>query len=647
MKFNTLILILILGLFTSNLFSQKYELGKVTIEELKESRHPIDSSASAAILFKKGDTKFELNNEGEWTLVTEVKYKFKIYKKEGFDYANQQVYYYVGGTKEETLHFRDAVTYNLVDGKIQKTKLKSDGEFKEEVNKSTKVKKITMPQVKEGSIIEYSYTLRSPYITNFNDWYFQKEIPINYVEYNVYIPEYFKYRTIVTGYEKVNVENLGISTGSFAQEKYTYKIDNVPALKEEGFITNIDNYTSILKCELVSISYPREPIRNIAVGWDDVVKSIYDNESFGSELKSKSYFDDDLKIIINNLTTNEEKIAAIFKFVQNRMSWNEKYGVYADEGVRRAYKQKTGNVAEINLILVAMLKEAGIDASPILLSTRKNGIALFPNRSAFNYVVAGVEVLNDVILLDATNKNVAIDMLPLRAVNWSGRIMRERGSSSEIDLLNVPISKDNIIVLGEIDGEGNISGKLRRQLTDYNSFLHRENYGSVSQDSYIEKLENRYKGIEIEEYKVDNVKDLEKPIVELYSFKETNVVETIGDKMYISPLLFFTLEENPFKVDTRKYPIDFQFPIKDTYNISLKIPEGYEVEYMPTALNVSMENNYGAFKYIISHKGNSLQLVVNLDINAFYIPSDAYPALKNFFKMMVEKQAEKVILKKK
>ncbi|UOX34584.1 DUF3857 and transglutaminase domain-containing protein [Flavobacterium sediminilitoris] len=647
MKFNTLILILILGLFTSNLFSQKYELGKVTIEELKESRHPIDSSASAAILFKKGETKFELNNDGEWTVITEVQFKFKIYKKEGFDYANQQVYYYIGGYRDETVHFKDAITYNLVEGKVQKTKLKSDGEFKEEVNTNFSVRKIAMPQVREGSIIEYSYTLRSPHISSINDWYFQKEIPIDYVEYNVYIPEYFRYRTVISGYENIDIRNENIVTGNFEQQKYIYKIKNVPAIKKENFIININNYTSILKYELASISIPNRANKNVAVGWDDVVKNIYDSENFGDELKSKSYFEEDLKEIVNNASNEKEKIVIIYNYVQNRISWNGKHGVYTDDGVRRAYKQKTGNVAEINLILVAMLKEAGIEVNPVLLSTRDNGIALFPNRFAFNYVVAGVEVLNDVILLDATNRSTPIGLLPLKAVNWKGRIMRERGSSNEINLLNVPFSNDNVIVLAEINEEGEINGKLRRQLTNYNSFLHRENYGSVSQDSYIEKLENKYKGISIKEYKVDNLKHLEKDVIETYSFTENNVVEIIGDKMYISPLLFFTLKENPFKTDERKYPVDFLFPMKDTYKISLKVPEGYQVEYIPTASNLIMENEYGFFRYNISSVGANIQLVVSLDINAFYIPSNAYPALKNFFKMMVEKQAEKVILKKK
>lgn len=647
MKLNTLKIILFTALFSVNTFSQKYELGEVTIDELKEKVHPKDSSAVAAVLFKKGETRFNLDSEGNWTTLTEIKYKIKIYKKEGLDFANKVVSYYVGGFRNETLNFRNEVTYNLVDGKIIKTKLKSDGEFKEDITEDFKSKKITMPQVKEGSIVEYSYTLKSPYITTLNDWYFQGNIPYNHVEYDVYLPTYFKYRTVITGYEKVNIENRSITTGSFPEQKYNYKIDNVPALKEEGSIINIDNYTTILKYELAAIEYPNQPIKNIAVSWDDVVKSIYESENFGGELKNKSYFEDDLKVILEGLKTNNEKIGTIFSFVKNRMTWNEKYGVYTNDGVKKAYKQKTGNVAEINLMLTAMLKYAGIEANPVLISTRQNGIAIFPNRTAFNYVVAGIEVQDDVLLLDATSKNAVIDLLPLRAVNWNGRIIRERGSSNVVDLLDVPISKDNITILGEIKDNGKIEGKLRRQLTDYNAFIQRDNYASLSEDSYIERMENAYKGLNIEEYKADNMKDLYKPVVELYSFSHDNSIEVIGDKMYVSPLLFFTLDENPFKLDVRKYPIDFTFPYKDAYNISIKIPEGYEVEFLPEPINLLMENNEAAFKYNISSSNSNIQLMVSFDINTFFISADNYPTLKGFYKLIVEKQKEKVILKKK
>ncbi|MBF03300.1 MAG: transglutaminase [Flavobacterium sp.] len=627
--------------------AQKYELGNVTIEELKETKHPIDSSASAAIIFKTGKTDFNINNDGEWKVTTEVNYKIKFYKKEGFEYATHSIPYFSGGSRNEIVNFKNAYTYNLVDGKIEKTKLKSDGEFKEEINEKVKVKKITMPQVREGSIVEFTYTFTTPNITTIEDWYFQGDIPMNHVEYRVFIPEFFKYRTVLTGYEKVNSTNETVTLGQFLKQKCSYTIDNVPSIKEENYINNIDNYTAILKYELASISYPNEPIRNLAITWDDVVKSIYDHEDFGNELENKSYFEDDLKIILEGLASDEEKIKAIFNFVKNRMTWNESNGVITDKGVRKAYKEKTGNVADINLMLTAMLRYANIQANPVLLSTRRNGIALFPNRTAFNYVITGVEVKNDVLLLDATNKNATVDLLPLRAVNWSGRIIRERGSSNEINLLDVPVSKDNVIILAEIKEDGKVEGKLRRVLTDYNSFLHRENYTNANEDSYLEKLENRYKGIRIEEYKVDNLKDLSKPVIEQYAFLHENDVEIIGNKIYIKPLLFFTLDENPFKLNQRKYPVDFPFPFKDSYNISIKIPEGYEVEYLPEGTSIAMENNYATFKYLVSVTNNNIQLVANLDVTTFYVPAEGYEALKDFFRLIVEKETDKIILKTK
>ncbi len=179
MKNRSTLLLLFLISFTS-LFAQKQELGKVTIDELQEKKHPLDTSAVAAILFKIGEVNFEFSPENGFTMVTKVKTKIKIYKKEGYDWANQAVRYYIAGNSKESVNFKNAVTYNLVDGKIEKTKLKSDGEFKEAINKFWSRKKITMPNVKEGSIIEYEYELISNQIGTIDRWDFQSSIPVNY-----------------------------------------------------------------------------------------------------------------------------------------------------------------------------------------------------------------------------------------------------------------------------------------------------------------------------------------------------------------------------------------------------------------------------------------------------------------------------------
>src|SRR5688572_25351910 len=76
--------------------AQQYKLGKVTIAELEEEVHPKDTSAVAAILYKKGKSSVEYTENDGFVLITEVETRIKIYKKEGYDWANQSVVYYIG-----------------------------------------------------------------------------------------------------------------------------------------------------------------------------------------------------------------------------------------------------------------------------------------------------------------------------------------------------------------------------------------------------------------------------------------------------------------------------------------------------------------------------------------------------------------------
>ncbi len=665
-------IILFAILWISNLtFSQKRELGEVTIDELKEKVCPTDSSATAAVLFNIGRTYFEYSGDDGFSIVTEIITKIKIYKKEGYEYANHSERFYTGGNGQEKLTYTKANTYNLVNGKIEKTKLNGDGEFTEKSNKFWSRKKITMPNVREGSIIEYKLTLTSPYIQNFPNWEFQKEIPVNYTEYTTFIPEYFIYNTHFKGFstpvveknskprnisytytEKV-VPGMGTpmperikSNLNFSEAIVKYTLTNLSALKDEKFTNNIDNYRTTVLHEIAGTRYPNSPFENYTTDWETITKKIYNSQSFGDELKKTGYFEDDLNTILNGVNSQEERIATVFNYVKLRMNWNEYYGINCDEGVKKAYQNKKGNVAEINLMLTAMLIHAGIDANPVLVSTRSNGISLYPSQSAFNYVIAAVEIKDQIILLDATNKFSLPNILPIRDLNWFGRIIRKNESSAVINLMPNFNSKDVVNILGTINSEGGITGKIREQYFDYNGFIFRDNYHGIVKESLMEKLEKRHEGLEIGEYEVQNSDDLTKPIVENYTFTSNNSTEIIGDKMYISPFMFFAMTENPFKQETREYPIDFVYPNQVKFNISLTIPDGYAVETLPQPKAVAMPEDMGNFKYNISNNGQQVQVVYSLDNNESIIASEYYEILKSFYKEIINKQNEKIVLKK-
>jgi len=657
-------------LFPVLVFAQDYELGKVTIAELSQKQHPTDTSAVAAIIFNKGRSYFNFVENSHFVLMTDIEVKIKIYKKDGLDWANKEVAYYIGEQVDESVSFSKAVTYNLVNGKIEKTKLNSDGEFKEEINKFWASKKITMPNVKEGSIIEYKYTIKSPYFSNLQDWKFQQTIPVDFSEYVTEIPEYYSYNFYSRGNIKLNQKrdakhrtidiydkelakkgaNMAYQTTSsrisLGENVTTINAKNVPALIEEEYTNNIENYLSSIQYQLASIQYPNELTKVYSETWEGVAKHINENPSFGEELNKDNYFEEDyIKLVSGKNLTNEEKRNIIYNHVKNHYKWNEMKGIYTDVGVNKAYKDKVGNVAEINLTLIAMLRKAGLNAHPILLTTRSKAINLFPTTTAFNYVICGVEIGDKIIFLDATDKSLKPDVLPNRALNYIGRLVRQNSTSIEVDLSPKAHSKKSIMIFASVDNQA-VKGNIKETLTENRAYNFRDKNGAISEDAYLENIEKKMPGFEISEYKIENKANENEAIKEDYYFNATNEVEVINDKIFFKPLLFFALDENPFKQNKRDYPIDFIFPTHDSYTITYNLPAGYVVESMPEKMNIATADNLASFSFLTGNMGNKVQIVSNFYINSSLVPSDYYDSLKTFFNQVYLKMNEKIVLKK-
>ncbi|WP_284652873.1 DUF3857 domain-containing protein [Flavobacterium terrisoli] len=630
-------------LFITQNYAQNYQLGKVTIEELKEKNCPIDTSAVAAYLFKDEFITYE----SDGSFVSETRVKLKIYKKEGYRYANiSEVFYKL--SKEPD--FKDVAIYNLVNGEVKKSKLGREGEFKEEVNKEVSIKKITLPDVKEGSIIEYrilDYTRSAFNLVNF---YFQEAIPIRNIKLTVEYPTRLSYNKSMSGRnldpvvkkERVN-DTYNVR---YLKNKDVYELVDAPALKDEGFVNNINNYRFKVRYELAAVMTSKGYPERITTDWETIAKKIYESDGFGAELLKKDYFEKELEVALTDKNTREERINAVLAFVKNNVKWNEGHGIFCDKGVKEAFKSKNGNVADINLMLTAMLRHIGLEANPILITTRSQVLNPNPSLTSHNYVICGVEIENDVILLDATSKYSLPDILPLRDLNWFGRIIRSNGSTAGFDIMPKNNSQEIINIIGSINTEGEVTGKVRDKYIDYNAFLYREAYNKITKEDYVASLEKRHEGLELSDFEVKNSEDLSQPVIEEYSFVTTNEVEVIGNKMYFSPMLFFAKKENPFKQEKREYPIDFVYPKQDKFNISITIPEGYAIETLPESKAVAMPDNLASFKYNISMNENKIQLQCIFDINQAMIGSEYYEVLKNLYKEIVNKHTEKVVLKK-
>ncbi|WP_298556076.1 transglutaminase [uncultured Algibacter sp.] len=531
-----------------------------------------------------------------------------------------------------------------------------------------------MPNIKEGCIIEYKYRINSPFYSNVDDFVFQHDIPIKKLEAKFETPEYFNFKLNTKGFLFVKPEiksvrgkiiftnktssggtgmNKTANTTSYNNEVVefensisSYNLSNIPALKDEPYVNNINNYRSSVKYELSYTKFPNSIAKYYSTTWQDVVKNIYENSSFGDELDKRGYYEDDIDALISNISDPKKRVSLIFDFVKSKVKWNNNYSYYTNDGVKKAYKNQVGNVAEINLMLTSMLQYAGLRAYPVLISTRKNGVPLFPTREGYNYVVSCVKFADGDILLDATSKYSVPNVLPFRTLNWQGRVIAEKGGSSLIDLYPKQKSRNSISIMSTIHENGDIDGVYRSVKTDHKALSFRESYIEVDKDDFLEKLENKYNGIEISDYQVKNELDLNKPVTESYKFVKESQADIIGDKIYFSPMFFLKTSENPFKLEKREFPVDFIYPSKSIYRIIINIPEGYKIESVPEPTAITLPDNYGSFTYKVMGNDKTIQVSITAQINEPIIPYFYYDTLKQYFSQLVEKEAEQIVLTK-
>lgn len=670
MKIRMFLTVLFLGVFTlSN--AQNYKFGKVSEEEILQKEHPTDPTANAAILYREIKTEFQYSGDSGWYLVTDYYERIKIYNKEGFDWANITVDLHKDSKEDKLIGLR-GYTYNLdSNGKEDRVKLGKDGIINQETTKYLSQTKITMPNIKEGSVVEYKYTIESPFIFHIDEFRFQEKIPVNKVSILFKSPEYFQYKTHQRGWIPYNVKSNtrertlsitipGDHTSGFGMERnnaeirqvkfkeniYEIDLEMVPAMKEEAYAGNIDNYMTTLQFEMSYMDFPGSSIKTYATTWEDVSKSIYRIDSFGAELERNNYFEKDIGALLEGITAPEEKVARIYSYVLNKMTWNNYNGFYTNEGVKTAYKKGSGNVADINLMLTAMLRYANLDANPVLVSTKSHGIPLFPTRNGFNYVIASVTLPKGTILLDATNRDAEIGVLKSEIINGDGRLIKKDGVSGWVSLRSlVPAVKSSMINV-EIQPDLSIKGKTQNRFTGNFAFQYRSKYKNLNPEAKLKTLEESLKQTELSEISFENLDKLGEPVALEYNFETLDGIEEVAGKLYFSPLVFMKTVENPFKLDTRQYPIDFGFPKKDRYIVNIALPAGYQVESLPENVVYNLGENQGTYRYLISQIGDKLQLSVELAINDSFIGADNYGNLKKFFELMVTKENEKVVLSK-
>ncbi|MGE5354310.1 MAG: transglutaminase domain-containing protein [Acidobacteriota bacterium] len=642
----------------SNSFAQAeppIKWGEIPVADLQMKSFPQDTNATALILCDYGESTFN----DDLNIVFKRHMRIKILTAKGYDWGTHSVSLWTE-RNTETIHDIEGATYRLDEkGAIVKNELSSGDIFEEEINDRWTRYRFTLPALQPGCVVEFRYTIIASNISRMRDWVFQYSEPVRWSEYRMRYPKSIAYAGVKRGFESFAVDEREDVTQVFSGTALSYfnqpvvncnywrmAIKNAPAIREEPFITTTSDYLNQLDVQLAGYAFSGGGQKKVLNDWPTVVSELLEDNSFYKIIDDTRQVRKTAEQITAGLQSPEDKMKAIYDWVRSSIVWSGENRVFANQEVDDVLESKKGNSAEITFLLISLLKSAGIDSDPVIFSTRANGAIqdIYPIISQFNYVTARATIGTKNYLLDATDPNRPMDLLPVKILGTRGLLIRENnwgwvGVAS--DRVDEGSSAASII----LSADGSVTGKLEKSLSAYSSLRLRQEL-SEKKETEIAKgqFDTERSAITLDSVSISNKDSLSLPLKIKASFSSASYAQRNGDMIYINPQIIDRLWENPFKAAIRNFPVDYAYRRKLTSTISINIPEGFEVKEKLKDITTYGGARALSFTRQTKVEGGKLIITCTTEIKEAQIKPKFYEQIRDFYAAMVSVESEQIVL---
>jgi len=654
-NFFILVLALVIGSHTG-IAQERFKLGEVPMDDLTMTVYPGDTSAIAVVLYEDCAVRYEIDpTRNDFKVVTNHTAQIKILKQAGLDKANISIPFYKGKTNimSERIYGIIGYVYNIENGRVVRTKLSKRQIFIENTSENWQRVKIAFPNVKPGSVIELKYEKSSPYYNDLDDFVFQSSIPVRYSRYRVTIPEYFTFRKRTAGYEHIDYleKNVNIiyilkggNTLSCNGQEMTFVTTNLPAMDSDSYVWNANDFRSRVIFDLMRVEVPGVFYNDFTTTWTEIDRRLNENERFGRQMRFSNLMRDELAAVLKENMSSHDKVVAVLDLVKASILWNEEEVLYIDN-VRRAIREGKGSSAEMNAVLICLLRDAGFNAYPVVMSLRSRGriFSMFPTQKSLNYFIVGVDIDGKPAYIDASYKYGTVNVIPPNCMVQEARSIFMDRPAAWVDLHDIGQNSYSINITAKFNGEDRLSGTVQRIMT------------GVPSASYSRKVENQ-KSIEDTQSEIEtelniNILDFEqgKPqnisVTEKFSFESNET--SLGDEyIYVNPLIFPYIKDNPFKAETRKLPVEYSYPYEHVTSVTLMIPEGYVLDEAPVSEVINLGDKQITYSYQTQKSENDIQVIQRININQTLYPTMDYQEVRNFWANIASKNNSQLVFKR-
>ena len=636
----TTALIFLLLSFNGALYAQDkiQAYGKIDKAELQMQDCSFDPGAEAVILQDIGEIEFNYINNTGWVSESSYRMRIKILKEKGTGMGEIKLSYYAKGGREGISNI-NGISYNLdANGNIEESKLESGNVYNKAIDKEFSEISFAMPNVKKGTVFEYKYKKTRKSYSYIPTWNFQQSIPVQYSAYNVIVPEYFQFTLLVTKRQEMEKKvSPGINEGTW------YIMRNIKGLKDEPYSSGRIDYLQRIDFQLSTINAPGY-YEEIRTTWVKIIKELQEDEDFGLALKKNLRGVGDILTSVSAMQKTSERIRAIYNYVQRNMQWNNVYDIYSDKGIKEAWDKKNANITDINFILINLLKEAGIAAKPLLVSTKDHGMvnALYPFLRRFNAVLAYVKDGDVEYIMNAADKYNPYNLVPYDVINTNALVV-DKSVETLIPITGTDKYVNHVFFTCSVESDGKLSGQATLKNSGYARNIRMSTFKKDKLKEMIE--DNEGITIKVDSLTVNNQDDELQPLEQVVQFSGN--LQQGGGYFFLPDDLFAGLGKNPFIEENRVMPVDFNFPKSYVVTGTYYLPDDYIVNELPKNTRLMMPDTSIILIRKIQLDNNIISFRVTLDLLYADYTVEGYPYIKDFFKKMYAILAERIVLKKK
>ena len=634
-------LLLLILLVPAALFAQKEisAFGKIDKTDLELKACPFEKDAPAMILFDIEETNFDVYTYGGSKSKIERRVRIKIFNEKGYPYASIKIPYIskrgIGKMRETS-----GMVYNLDDaGNIVTQKLGSDDFNKVKAMKNLGLVSFTFPNVKPGSVIEYTYTSIEKNIAQIDPWLIQSEIPNAYSAYIVTTPVTSGISEKLFGNDSVDKR---VDLLKYDQlRRTTYFKENIPSFKPEPFMSSEkDNITKMIFHLSPRIGFTFSE-------WASVGRFLLNAEFFGGQIRKIVPGTESLIDSAKNISSVPVRIKYIYDAVKNRIPNITEQTLYAED-LNEAWNARYCNTAEINMILLNLLQKALVTSYALLISTRDNGKVSkdFPSFGQLNGVdvVAMLDSTN-YYLLDASLKFQPLSTPPFNILNREVLLLKPDNIGWFMISDNRPLVKESTNIIADFSEKGTIEGTVSTQYYDYSKSFKLdtiEKNKSLKEEKFLDTKEQDLKILSVTQDSLVNDKD---PLFEKVSYKYTP--QQSGDFYFISPHFMGKKDKNSFTAKNRLTNIDLGANQQLAFSLLLFIPPGFQTEAIPKNATVWSPDSSFYFNRSYSKDDESITISEVFEVKKCTFQKEEYPNIAEFFRNVYTLMEEQIILKKK